>query len=499
MNKFNFITRKLSLQYQARALGMAGLVLVMNSCVSESSFMQAGNTAVVVNTPANTNISTNAPPGAPVNPISPAKTVCDPFTNNPGQLGADLTLGIVGSINYLTDSMPRYSKVSDYQNFGARVDATLFLDQVYVPTRAFSLGFATQAGQLITNADANSLYEYFSLHLESQAQLGASDPSGNYQFALLADDGAVLQIDDGSGFKKWVDDDGTHATQMRCSSEPLNLSGGSRIPLKIDYYQGPRYHIALTLLWRPWPRAGGADPECTQGASSTRYFDSTKIPSAPTAVFQGMLNRGWKVMSKENFALPTYISSNPCQQPTPPKTFIVASSPNSSISNQTTASFSFNSNIQTATFECSMDGSVRAGCTSPQAFSALGDGSHTFSVWAKTAGSTGQAGQSDPTGATDQWIVDTRPPTISGYSTATTATTLSVQWTTSKPTTTALNWGKDASVSNTAFGNANFSTVHGVTVTGLTADTFYLFTMGGLDQAGNAVAASRFGTSTQSP
>lgn len=69
-----------------------------------------------------------------------------------------------------------------------------------------------------------------------------SDPEGDYQIALLADDGAVLQASDtGAGFTTLIDNDGTHPTKMACASRTVHMSRDSRIPIKLDYYQGPRY------------------------------------------------------------------------------------------------------------------------------------------------------------------------------------------------------------------------------------------------------------------
>ncbi len=74
------------------------------------------------------------------------------------------------------------------------------------------------------------------------------------------------------------------------------------------------------------------------------------------------------------------------------------------LTNQTTASFSFSSNKPGSTFECKLDGAGFTPCTnaSPLLYTGLGDGSHTFAVQA-TAVSTGP-----PTAYT--WAVDTIAP-----------------------------------------------------------------------------------------
>jgi len=56
-------------------------------------------------------------------------------------------------------------------------------------------------------------------------------------------------------------------------------------------------------------------------------------------------------------------------------------------------------------FECALDSDPFAACTSPQSYSNLGDGSHTFNVRAVDSG-----GSADPSPATYTWVVDATPP-----------------------------------------------------------------------------------------
>ena len=97
--------------------------------------------------------------------------------------------------------------------------------------------------------------------------------------------------------------------------------------------------------------------------------------------------------------------------PTPPATYgwTVDSTPDTSITgslpakltNQTSAQFTF-SGTSGSTFECSLDGSAFASCSSPKSYSTLSDGDHTFRVRV----------QGDPTPDTYQWTVDATPPKL---------------------------------------------------------------------------------------
>ena len=74
------------------------------------------------------------------------------------------------------------------------------------------------------------------------------------------------------------------------------------------------------------------------------------------------------------------------------------------LTNQTTATFVFNSN-ESGTFQCSLDQEPTNGYVSPLPYSTLPDGSHTFTVQAIDL-----AGNLDPNGATFEWTVDTTEP-----------------------------------------------------------------------------------------
>src|SRR5207245_581676 len=88
---------------------------------------------------------------------------------------------------------------------------------------------------------------------------------------------------------------------------------------------------------------------------------------------------------------------------TPPDTTITAAP--SARSTSSSASFSFTATEAGSSFACQLDASAFAPCVSPQSYSGLADGSHTFQVRA-----TDPAGNTDPTPASYTWTVDTTPP-----------------------------------------------------------------------------------------
>ena len=68
-------------------------------------------------------------------------------------------------------------------------------------------------------------------------------------------------------------------------------------------------------------------------------------------------------------------------------------------------SFAFSSSEAGSTYECQLDGGGFSACSSPQSYTALADGSHTFQVLAVDS-----LGNPDPTPASHTWTIDTLPP-----------------------------------------------------------------------------------------
>lgn len=283
--------------------------------------------------------------------FDPQATVCNPWNDD----ATAANRGIVGRLAYMPPGVctdpndpsiflsgrPRQASAymgTNVGGLGMPVDVAIFFGRLFVPTRFFDRGFETQSGTLITNAAGNTLYEWFGVDFETQLKLGPGDAEGDYQLAVLSDDGTVVYLDTPEGLIEHVSNDGEHPTKMGCAASPIHLTVGQKVPIRIQYYQGPRYHISLVLMWRPWPGSenwqytNSADNRKLCGvdangnlygyASNTYYFTSSSDPGqpagTPTSKFHSMLADGWKVLENQNFALPDYVASNPCTPPPPP-------------------------------------------------------------------------------------------------------------------------------------------------------------------------------------
>ncbi len=434
-------------------------------------------------------------------PTDPTGVVCDPFTNNPTNPGSNLQLGIVGSLYYMAGDVLNTCRtppagdetcywISNYKTLGTKAPVSLFLNDINVPTRYFDTPFLTQSGDTLTDSQGNAFYEYFSVSMDSEVRLADSDNEGLYQFAILSDDGSLLQVDDtGTGLHTLINNDFHHQTKLAVATTPVVMTRASRMPMHLDYFQGPRRHIAMILMWREW---NGSATELENGKSGNGYFfDYTTTPSTPKSTYNGMLSRGWKALNPGNFGLPAAVAANPCKQPDPVTTQIQTYTPDASLTNNPAVTFTFNSNYAGATFDCSLDGAAAAACTSPVTYSGLADGAHTFEVHAS------QSGIRDATGASHSWRIDIVPPLLTFVSTNTTKTSIQIDWTTSEPTSAWVEWGTTVDATNLVPETSTYDAQHTVLLSNLTPITVYYFYLNGHDQAGNAFRSNRFSSATR--
>ncbi|MBP9708775.1 MAG: hypothetical protein KBD78_14140 [Oligoflexales bacterium] len=108
-----------------------------------------------------------------------------------------------------------------------------------VPERDFNTGFPKNDG----SGHFIHEYEWFALHASAMIVL---DEPGNYSFALASDDGAVFYINS----QTVVDNDGVHSLLKSPAGSFHNTRAGATLPFVVNYFQGPKWKIALQLYWK---------------------------------------------------------------------------------------------------------------------------------------------------------------------------------------------------------------------------------------------------------
>jgi len=135
------------------------------------------------------------------------------------------TRGVVGNVYVLPVNQPHLPDFSQLTPV-----SSILVPNFDVPQRAFSMGFP----------GVPDLFEWFGIRFEGRLVV---PESGTYEMRMTSDDGSILWIDG----TKVIDNDGVHAPVTVTQS--VSLTAGNH-PFRLDYYQGPRYLIALELFWK---------------------------------------------------------------------------------------------------------------------------------------------------------------------------------------------------------------------------------------------------------
>lgn len=176
--------------------------------------------------------------------------ICDPF--NPTTADAcPPGSGLIGNIYYRpTNATWNVNSTTDLITHGTRVNQIVQLSQMNIPERSFSDGFPDPGGGKVQNDANEDLIEWFALDMTGFFRIDDPAKTGQYQFALVSDDGVILRIDN----QDVIVNDNQHPTTWNCATQAANFAAGVRHDVSLRYFQGPRYYITLQLLWRPWSK-----------------------------------------------------------------------------------------------------------------------------------------------------------------------------------------------------------------------------------------------------
>lgn len=127
--------------------------------------------------------------------------------------------GQIYKIRSRTRRLPNFEKLKPI--------GTIYTNALNVPTRNFAEGFP----------GVTKRFEWFAIDYTGRFWI---ENPGEYRFSLLSDDGAKLYIDDAVV----IDNDGTHPPATVEGS--VTLEGGIH-HVRVSYFQGPRFQVALVL------------------------------------------------------------------------------------------------------------------------------------------------------------------------------------------------------------------------------------------------------------
>jgi hypothetical protein len=133
---------------------------------------------------------------------------------------------LTGNLYFLPDNTQRLPNLLQLTPVGQ-----VYTQRIDIPARSFDDGFP----------GVSDRFEWFAIRYTGTV---AFPTAGTYAFRILSDDGARLYIDG----HLVVDNDGQHAPAERRGT--IQLTPGNH-EFVLEYFQGPRYQIALQLYMTP--------------------------------------------------------------------------------------------------------------------------------------------------------------------------------------------------------------------------------------------------------
>ena len=206
--------------------------------------------------------------------------VCDPFhlVEGPCQKGLRANLYYASAADralgnsYLGSTL--YNSVGKLISGGLKSIAIIYLPFLDVRLRAFTDGFATTTNSFLADDSGQKLDEWFALEMTSFLKLSPTDSEGYYQIIVASDDGSNFLVDPNAtgAYQTLINNDGVHSDRVGCAAKgaEVHMTAITRLPIKIQYYQGPRNQIAMSIFWRLVPSAGSAlSSHCNYASSSS--------------------------------------------------------------------------------------------------------------------------------------------------------------------------------------------------------------------------------------
>ena len=194
------------------------------------------------------------------------------------------------------------------KNNVVKSDIKYSISDLNIGIRAFTSGFPDSDGKAIKiPGTKDDLVENFGILFETQFQLSATDEDGDYQLATISDDGSILEFynQETKAWQRLVDNSGMHAAKMSCALKTLKLTkAGKPVPIRILYYQGPKYQIALDLVARKVNTNCAQNPQAKECADfyCGKIGENNFYLEKEGVLFKNDFAKHWKALRSANFS-----------------------------------------------------------------------------------------------------------------------------------------------------------------------------------------------------
>ena len=347
-------------------------------------------------------VNTTAPPIPTITstPANPTNQTSASFSFTDSQNGVSFLCQLDGSAFSACSSLQTYSGLSQGSHTFSVKAQDAAGNQSAVATFSWTVDTTSPPKPTITSAPINPTKQ-------TSASFSFTDSQNGVSFLCQLDGSTFSACSSPANYAGPLAQ-GKHSFSLRARDAAGNLSGPASYTWSIDATVPP----TPTITSKP------ANPT-TQTSASFSFtdtetgvsflcqldgsaFNACSSPQTYSGLGQGSHTFSLKAQDtagNQSAAATFTWTVNTTTLPTP----TITSKP-ANPTTQTSASFSFTDSQNGVSFLCQLDGSAFSACSSPQTYSGLGQGSHTFSLKAQdTAGNQSAA-------ATFTWTVDPTPP-----------------------------------------------------------------------------------------
>jgi hypothetical protein len=255
----------------------------------------------------------------------------------------------------------------------------------------------TSASFSFNSSESGSTFE---CKLDSAAFASCKSPKSysglsvqDHTFSVRARD-AAGNVDPSPASRTWTVEEAPQPSESPQAVWDAPASAKVDVPVMLDGTDSSG-GTPLTCTWSFENQDGSTVFQTRDGCAIDFTFESTGTKYVKLTVKNA---EGEGDSNKQSFDV---VSTSP--DTTPPNTTI--DSGPAGATTATGATFSFSSSEANSSFQCQLDGSAWAACSSPRTYSGLSVGGHTFSVQATDA-----AGNVDPSPASRTWTVEASAP-----------------------------------------------------------------------------------------
>jgi hypothetical protein len=268
--------------------------------------------------------------GTTQTPPTSEKDMCEVLKDD----GEDIVYGY-GLAGKIYDGAPE--KIQNFKELLAKgkvLEGTLYMSKLNIPTTKFEKGFPREDGTLLMNSMGQVLIENFGVEFTGNLQLTDGDEEGYYEIGIIADDGVSLDVVKQEADKNLIDGDHQTPSKFFCSKLLVRMEKNTLVPIRLRWFQGPRYHIALIMMWRKVEALSSSSDslmksqlknpvkETRCGIAGNNFFFDPESDSHPQMEYLDLFDPAkravpWSIIKHKNYKLPAGSSNRDCVSKTP--------------------------------------------------------------------------------------------------------------------------------------------------------------------------------------